>query len=148
MKRDLEYQQTFAENIQVENRKLLADVENLTRLFDLKEKDLNLARKECAGLKEDNERINRMYLIMQKEAFHGVDKLKKMNGGPVSAEPIAQQVAKRGYQPLRADNGAPGALGANPIPKKTQNMWQIVDDGFDSNRDFSNITGIVSDGGH
>jgi len=59
-------------------------------MFELKEKDLLLSRKEVAGLQEDNERINRMYLLMQKEAFHGVDKLKKANGVEVPPEPITQ----------------------------------------------------------
>ena len=91
LRRDLEYQQTFAVNLQTENRKLQADAENLKREYDLKEKDLNLARKEAAGLHEDNERLNRMYQLLQKEAFYGVEKLKKESidisneAGPVHA---------------------------------------------------------------
>jgi hypothetical protein len=50
LRRDLEYQQTFNENIQVENRKLQADVDNLNRLYALREKDLKLAKKEVGGL--------------------------------------------------------------------------------------------------
>ena len=34
------------------------------RVVEMKEKDLILQRKETAGLKEDNERINRMYLLI------------------------------------------------------------------------------------
>ena len=84
--------------MQVENRKLQADVDNLTRLYELREKDLALAKKENAGLQEDNERLNRMYQLVQKEAFHGVEKLKKMGGAPeVTAEPVYQQVQKKGY---------------------------------------------------
>lgn len=77
LRRDLEYQQTFAENIQKENRKLQADADNLKRMYDLQEKEVVLARKEAAGLHEDNERLNRMYQLLQKEAFYGVEKLKK-----------------------------------------------------------------------
>ena len=62
--------------MQLENRKLQEDAQNLKRTLDLKEKDLSLAKKEAAGLQEDNERLNRMYLLMQKEAFNSVDKLK------------------------------------------------------------------------
>lgn len=61
LRRDLEYQQTFAENIQEQNQKLQRDVENLVRELELKEKDLALQKRETAGLREDNERINRMY---------------------------------------------------------------------------------------
>ena len=89
-----------------------------------------------------------MYLLMQKEAFHGVDKLKKMNGAEINYNEPVREVVKKGYQPLRADN-VPGALGPDPTNKRTQNMWQIVDDGFGSSKDFSNITGYngVSESG-
>ena len=43
----------------------------------MQEKELALAKKESAGLHEDNERLNRMYQLLQKEAFYGVEKLKK-----------------------------------------------------------------------
>lgn len=52
----------------------------MKRALDLKEKDLYLAKKEAAGLQEDNERLNRMYLLIQKEAFNSVDKLKAKEG--------------------------------------------------------------------
>jgi len=40
--------------------------------MDMKEKTLILAKKEAAGLQEDNERLNRMYQLVQKEAFSNV----------------------------------------------------------------------------
>jgi hypothetical protein len=46
-------------------------------MYELQEKEVVLARKESAGLHEDNERLNRMYQLLQKEAFYGVEKLKK-----------------------------------------------------------------------
>lgn len=62
--------------MQSENRKLQEEVQNLKRVVDLRDKDVALARREVGGLQEDNERLNRMYLLMQKEAFNSVDKLK------------------------------------------------------------------------
>ena len=50
LRRDLEYQSTFSENMQKECRKLQADVENLTRVLEQKEKNLILAKKEAGGL--------------------------------------------------------------------------------------------------
>jgi len=35
-----------------------------------------LTRRELGGLADDNERLRRMYELVQKEAFHGVEKLK------------------------------------------------------------------------
>ena len=76
----------------------------------MQEKELALAKKESAGLHEDNERLNRMYQLLQKEAFYGVEKLKKESvdlsneagqvksaGGGVSAVALNKKV---GYQPL------------------------------------------------
>ena len=111
LRRDLEYQQTFNEKMQMENRKLQADVDNLNRVYALKEKDLNLARKEVAGLQEDNDRLNRMYLLIQKEAFNGVDKLKRN-----APEPIGEPV-KKGYQPASRDLFT-GAACVDPSSKK------------------------------
>lgn len=88
-----------------------------------------------------------MYQLMQKEAFHGIDKLKK--NAPYNEPVPFKEPAKKGYQPLRPESGPAGALGPDPTNKKTQNMWQIVDDGFGSSKDFSNFTGYngQSDGG-
>ena len=82
-----------------------------------------------------------MYQLVQKEAFSNVQKLKKENeavSGPNDQGPYA----KKGYQPLRNDGPPPVSAAPTGPPKKTQNMWQIVDDGFGSSRDFSNITGM------
>ncbi len=41
-----------------------SDVDNLTRLMNHKEKEVALSKRESDGLKEDNERIHRMYMLM------------------------------------------------------------------------------------
>ena len=38
-------------------------------MLGMKDKELALAKRETMGLKEDNERIHRMYMLMSKEAF-------------------------------------------------------------------------------
>lgn len=43
----------------------------MKRILNLKDKEIMLVKKEVTGLKEDNDRIHRMYLLMQKEAFPG-----------------------------------------------------------------------------
>ena len=137
LRRDAEYQQIFAENMQNENRKMQLDIDSLKRELDLKEKALALAKKELGGMVEDNERLNRMYQIVQKEAFHGIEKLKKGQNESNISQPASAGEHKKGYQPLRNDGKDPvAALPGN----KTKNMWQVVDDGFGSSRDLSNIT--------
>ena len=90
--------------MQVENRKLQEEAQNMKRALDLKEKDLYLAKKEAVGLQEDNERLNRMYLLIQKEAFNSVDKLKAKEGEFAQNQAMGEAVPaheKKGYQPLR-----------------------------------------------
>ena len=77
LKRDLDYYQTFAENIQVQNRKLQEEAAEYQRVIEQREKDLVLAKKEITGLKEDNERQNRMYKLLEREAFQKNEILKK-----------------------------------------------------------------------
>ena len=50
--------------MQNENRKLQEDVNSLKKVLEMKEKDIVLAKKEVGGLQEDNERLNRMYVLM------------------------------------------------------------------------------------
>ena len=81
--------------------------------------------------------------MLQKEAFSGVEKLKK-ESADISNDADsykAVRMKKVGYQPDPIANRE-RIYGPNPNNKKTQNMWQMVDDGFGSSRDFSNITGI------
>jgi len=96
------------------------DTESLKRELELKEKSLALTKKELGGMVEDNERLNRMYQIVQKEAFHGIEKLKKGANDAHISERVAAVEHKKGYQPLRND----GATPISALPgKKTQNMW-------------------------
>lgn len=83
LRRDSESLQTFAENMQAENRKLQADAESLRQELDTKDKNLQLTRRELGGLADDNDRLRRMYELVQKEAFNGVEKLKA--GAPDSS---------------------------------------------------------------
>ena len=144
MRRDLENQHQFSESLQQENQKITAELAEVKRQIELRDREIALSKKEVAGLQEDNDRINRMYLLVQKEAVNGMGKLKD----EAASQPVKN--AKPGYQPLRNDGQAGNVvMGPNPNNKKTQNMWQVVDDGFGSSRDFSNITGFnnaVSEG--
>ena len=68
MRRDLEFSQTFNERLQEENQKMKADVEDLKRYLDLKDKEKALLVKQVQGLQEDNDRIARMYQMVQNVA--------------------------------------------------------------------------------
>lgn len=61
LRRDSESLQTFAENMQAENRKLQVEAENLREELVTKDKNLQLTRRELGGLADDNERLRRMY---------------------------------------------------------------------------------------
>ena len=68
MRRDLEFSQTFNERLQEENQKMKADVDDLKRYLDLKDKEKALLVKQVQGLQEDNDRIARMYQMVQNVA--------------------------------------------------------------------------------
>ena len=96
----------------------------MKRALDLKEKDLYLAKKETSGLQEDNERLNRMYLLIQKEAFNSVDKLKAKEGEFAHNKAMGEVVPaheKKGYQPLRL--AEPGRGPGQQVPAKAKNVW-------------------------
>ena len=95
LKRDLAHAQQFTENLQKTNQQLSSEVDNFNRVLGLKDKELALSKREIDGLKEDNDRIHRMYMLMQKEAF------------PENAkQPLPSSVALRAPQPT-ALNEAP-----------------------------------------
>lgn len=61
MKRDLDFHQDFNAKLADENRSLKADVEGLRNHLELRDKELTILNKQVNGLKEDNERIAKMY---------------------------------------------------------------------------------------
>lgn len=109
----------------------------------MKEKELVLQKKESAGLRDDNERLNRMYLLVQKEAF---------------TKPVDQREAKKEVTPGQAGRkdlksaadyaspykgvpvGPSSGMLAGANTKK--NAWQVVDDGFGYSNDISQISNI------
>ena len=69
LKRDLEYQEKYSEKYRAENIKLVDEQSLVKQQMELKEKELQLFRKQINGLEEDNERINRLYKVVEREAF-------------------------------------------------------------------------------
>lgn len=51
-----------------ENRALVDDVQSLKRHLDMKGKEQNILQMQIRGLQEDNERIARMYQLVQSVA--------------------------------------------------------------------------------
>lgn len=43
----------------------------MKQITSLNEKEQNLLRKQISGLQDDNERINRLYQVVEREAFTG-----------------------------------------------------------------------------
>lgn len=74
MKRDLDFQQTFSEKLVSDNKNLQKDIDNLKRHLEMKDKDQSLLKRQIGGLQEDNERIARMYQLV--------------NSSPASSTPV------------------------------------------------------------
>ena len=112
---------------------MTADSENMKRILSLKEKEISLLKKEVNGLKEDNDRIHRMYVLMQKEAFPAKQTTTVVEHHVKPAHYTGQ------FQGTMATT-AGTALRANHRPT---NAWQGgvgEDNAFGSSRDISNIT--------
>lgn len=120
LKRDLDFQQSFSEKMQEENSKLQEDVDNLNYMLSQKDKDLNLAQREAQGLKEDNERLSRMYQLVQKEAFTSFDRLKK---GGSQAVINSEQTVKNSH--AYQDNSAQPPSNRNKVTE-----WRNADEGL------------------
>lgn len=68
MKRDMDFQQTFNQKMASENEALLSDVDSLKKHLEMKDKEQDLLHRQIKGLQEDNDRIARMYQLVQKVA--------------------------------------------------------------------------------
>lgn len=68
MKRDMDFQQTFNQKMAAENQSLLEDVDSLKKHLEMKDKEQELLHRQIKGLQEDNDRIARMYQLVQKVA--------------------------------------------------------------------------------
>ena len=65
MKRDMDFQHDFNAKMADENRQLVDDIDALKRHLDMKDKEQNILKMQIKGLQEDNERIARMYQLVQ-----------------------------------------------------------------------------------
>ena len=69
LKRDLEYQERYLLKYKEDNGRLLNENDYLKVKFENSEREIHLLKKQVNGLSEDNDRINRMYQVVEKEAF-------------------------------------------------------------------------------
>ena len=79
MKRDLDFQQDFNTKLADENQHLRTDTECLKKHLEMRDKEHSLLNRQIHGLQEDNERIAKMYQLVQN--FN--------SGNPVNSEEVA-----------------------------------------------------------
>ena len=117
MKRDLDFQQDFNTKLAEENQNLRTDVECLKKHLEMRDKEHGLLNRQIRGLQEDNERIAKMYQLVQN--FN--------SGKPVNDEEVAapsnaweqaklkdkaEQQTKKGWNVASEDlRGSPGSFG-------------------------------------
>lgn len=68
LRRDVEYQERHLLRYKDENAKLLNENDYLKVRVDNMEREVQLLRRQVSGLQEDNDRINRMYQVVEREA--------------------------------------------------------------------------------
>ena len=98
-----------------ENAKLSLEGEKMRIKVDNCEKEIQLLRKQVNGLSEDNDRINRMYQVVEKEAF--------MKGKVVE---IGEKSEYAGTNMMTMKTG-PSNIGK-------QGKWKTVDDDYGTGR--------------
>lgn len=69
LRRDVEYQEKHLGRYKEENTRLVTDNDYLKVRGENLEREVNLLRRQIAGLQEDNERINRMYQVVERETI-------------------------------------------------------------------------------
>lgn len=116
MKRDLDFSQDFNTKLADENQHLRTDNECLKKHLEMKDKENSLQNRQINGLQEDNDRIAKMYQLVQN--FN--------SGKPINAEEVAtpsnawdqaklkdkgEQQAKKGWNVASEDmRGSPGSF--------------------------------------
>lgn len=65
MKRDLDFHQDFNTKLADENHAIKSDVECLTKHLEMRDKEHAILNKQIRGLQEDNDRIAKMYQLVQ-----------------------------------------------------------------------------------
>jgi chromosome segregation ATPase len=68
LRRDVEYQERHLTRYKDENSKLMNECDYLKVRAENLEREVMLLRRQVSGLQEDNERINRMYQVVEREA--------------------------------------------------------------------------------
>lgn len=68
MRRDVEYQERHILKYKDENAKLVNENDYLKVRVENMEREVQLLRRQVSGLQEDNDRINRMYQVVERDA--------------------------------------------------------------------------------
>ncbi len=68
LRRDVEYQERHLQRYKDENTKLINECDYLRVKAENLEREVNLLRRQVSGLQEDNDRINRMYQVVERES--------------------------------------------------------------------------------
>ena len=72
LRRDVEYQERHLQRYKDENTKLINESDYLRVRAENLDREVTLLRRQVSGLQEDNDRINRMYQVVEREAVFNV----------------------------------------------------------------------------
>jgi regulator of replication initiation timing len=83
MRRDMDMQLQFNQQLSDENKGLRNDVDNLKAHLQMKDREQILMTKQIRALHEDNERIVAMYKQVQQTPSKGAKKDEEVNEAPI-----------------------------------------------------------------
>jgi chromosome segregation ATPase len=139
LRRDVEYQERHMQRYKDENTKLINECDYLRVRAENLDREVTLLRRQVSGLQEDNDRINRMYQVVEREAVFNVS-------GKINQENVPVNNGNMSYrsQPaeekttLRNDGKLGGGIGAK---------WKLVEDdnfSYSGGPLFQNIPTVIN----
>ena len=97
------------------------EVEKLKKDLEMKDKDCQLLKREVSGLHQDNDRINRMYQVVEKEAF--------TTGSRSKGQDRFESVQYEDYQKKGGDAYSKPVMGAGGRKENGRDSkWTVVND--------------------
>lgn len=133
MRRDLDMQMQFNQQLADENKTLRQDVESLRTHLTMKDREQNLLTKQIRSLHEDNERIVAMYKMIQQTPPKGTKCAdEEVNGAPLYVNDYAQtkkkdqraHVAKKGWETVKDDFGGASFGKGSPASAASKDLDQ------------------------
>lgn len=135
LRRDVEYQERHLQRYKDENTKLINECDYLRVRAENLEREVTLLRRQVSGLQEDNDRINRMYQVVEREAVFNAGGKQQENVPSNGNVSYRSHTAPEEKTTLRMNGGIGGG------------KWKVVEDdnfSYSGGPLFQNIPTVIN----